>query len=139
MNLIWILVCVAFAIFEAIIPSLTLIWFSIGAIVTLLLSGFIKSFSIQVLVFAVVSITLLVIFTNKFVKEDKTFEYKTNLKAIVGKNAVVVEDIKENEGGVVKLDFENWSAISFDNKEILKGKTVSVVEIEGVKLIVMEV
>ncbi|MGM9531581.1 NfeD family protein, partial [Intestinibacter sp.] len=43
------------------------------------------------------------------------------------------------ESGVVKLNGEEWTAISKDELKIEKGKVVEIIEIEGVKLIVREV
>ena len=73
MNTVWLIVAVAFAIGELMTPSLTLVWFSIGALVLMVLSIFIENIIIQVLLFAVISITLLVVFTKYFVDKDKSF------------------------------------------------------------------
>ena len=75
MNTVWLIVAVAFAIGELMTPSLTLVWFSIGALVLMVLSIFIENIIIQVLLFAVISITLLVVFTKYFVDNDKSFKY----------------------------------------------------------------
>ena len=43
MNTVWLIVAVAFAIGELMTPSLTLVWFSIGALVLMVLSIFIEN------------------------------------------------------------------------------------------------
>ena len=139
MKLIWLLVAIAFGIGEAMTPSLTLIWFSIGAVVLIFLSGFIESILLQVIIFAIISTTLLVVVTKSIVKKDKTHEYNTNLKAIINKTGTVKNDILPNKTGIVVVDSEEWTAISLNGEVIKKDEIVEVVKIEGVKLIVRKI
>lgn len=139
MNTLWLIVAVAFGLAELMTTSLTLVWFSIGALVVMLLSTFIESIVIQIVIFAVISITLLVVFTKYFIDKDKTFKYNTNLQGIVQKKGIVKKEIKPYETGIVILGGEEWTAISEDNIKIEKETVVSVVRIEGVKLVVREV
>lgn len=138
MNTLWLIVAVAFGLAELMTTSLTLVWFSIGALVVMLLSTFIESIVIQIVIFAVISITLLVVFTKYFIDKDKTFKYNTNLQGIVQKKGIVKKEIKPYETGIVTLGGEEWTAISEDNIKIEKETVVSVVRIEGVKLVVRE-
>ena len=135
----WFIVAIIFGVGELMTTSLTLIWFSIGALVSMLLSPFIESVFIQVMIFAIVSIVLLVIATKYLVDRDKNVKYNTNLQGIISQKGIVVQDIEPYEVGVVKLNGEEWSAISKDKVKIKKGSIVEVVQIEGVKLIVKEV
>jgi membrane protein implicated in regulation of membrane protease activity len=81
----WLAVAVVFGIGEIITPSLTLIWFSIGAIIMMFLESFIGSILIQIILFAIISITMLVIATKKLVKKDENYKYNTNLQGIIAK------------------------------------------------------
>ena len=139
MKLIWLAVAIIFAIGEAMTPSLTLIWFSIGAVVLIFLSSFIESILIQVVVFAVISIALLVIATKTIVKNDEKHEYNTNLQAIIKKTGVVKKDIILNKTGIVVVENEEWTAISLNGEMIEKEAIVEVVRIEGVKLVVKKI
>ena len=69
MNTVWLIVAVAFGIAELMTTSLTLVWFSIGALILMVLSTFIESIIIQIALFAAISITLLVVFTKYFVDQ----------------------------------------------------------------------
>ena len=60
MSTFWLIVAIIFGVGELMTTSLTLIWFSIGALIVMLISIFIESILWQVVVFAVISITLLV-------------------------------------------------------------------------------
>ncbi|MFI3211426.1 MAG: NfeD family protein [Peptostreptococcaceae bacterium] len=138
MNLFWLVVCAFFLILESMTTSLTLIWFGVGALITLLLSGIIEHILFQTIIFGLISVSLLVIFTKRFLKEDSSYKSTTNLNSLMDKECVVVEDIKKGVGGVVKLDFETWNAKSVNEREIKAGQTVYVSEIIGVTLIVRE-
>ena len=135
----WFIVAIIFGVGELMTTSLTLIWFSIGALISMVLSIFIESILGQVIIFAVISIGLLVIATKYLVDRDKNVKYNTNLQGIISQKAIVIKDIEPYETGIVKLNGEEWTAISKDEVKIEKGKIVEVVEIEGVKLIVREV
>jgi len=136
MNTVWLIVAVAFGIAELMTTSLTLVWFSIGALVLMILSTFIESVIIQIALFAAISITLLVTFTKYFVDKDKTFKYNTNLQGIEQKTGVVKVEILPYATGIVTLTGENWTAISDSNEKIEVGQLVKVIRIEGVKLVV---
>ena len=89
----WFIVAIIFGVGELMTTSLTLIWFSIGALVSMLLSPFIESVFIQVMIFAIVSIVLLVIATKYLVDRDKNVKYNTNLQGIISQKGIVVQDI----------------------------------------------
>lgn len=139
MKLIWLVVAIVFAIGEAMTPSLTLIWFSIGALAVFVLSSFIDSILLQILLFATISITLLFIATKKIVKKDENYKYNTNLQGMIGKRGIVKSNIPEDKTGIVVVDGEEWSAISINNDTIKEEEIVEVIKIEGVKLIVKKI
>ncbi|HCQ5484709.1 TPA: NfeD family protein [Clostridioides difficile] len=138
MKLIWLIVAVLFGIAEMLTPSLTLIWFSVGAVILIFLSSFIESIFLQILIFAVISIAMLVVATKKIVKKDKGYKSNTNLQAMMSKKGIVTEEISPNNTGLVVVEHETWTAISIGEK-IEKGSTVEVLKIEGVKLVVKKV
>lgn len=136
MNTVWLIVAVAFGIAELMTTSLTLVWFSIGALVLMVLSTFIESIIIQIALFAAISITLLVTFTKYFVDKDKSYKYDTNLQGIEQKTGIVKVEIPSHMTGIVTLTGEDWTAISNNGEKIEEGQLVKVIRIEGVKLVV---
>jgi membrane protein implicated in regulation of membrane protease activity len=64
---------------------------------------------------------------------------RTGAAALVGKPAIVIERIANDEGvGCVKIDGEVWTARSYDQDEIIDaGEHVEVVEIRGATALVM--
>ena len=64
---------------------------------------------------------------------------RTGAAALVGKPAIVLERIANDEGvGCVKIDGEVWTARSYDEDEVIDaGERVEVVEIRGATALVM--
>jgi membrane protein implicated in regulation of membrane protease activity len=64
---------------------------------------------------------------------------RTGAAALVGRRAVVLERIANDEGvGCVKIDGEVWTARSYDEDEVINaGERVEVVEIRGATALVM--
>ncbi|MEF9990718.1 MAG: NfeD family protein [Romboutsia sp.] len=139
MKLVWLIVAILFGIGELLTPTLTLVWFSIGAVILIFLSSFVDSILVQLLIFAIISISMLFIATKKIIKKDEGYQYETNLQGVISKGGVVKEDIFPNKLGIVAVEAQEWSAISFDNSIIEKGSKVEILKIEGVKLVVKKI
>ena len=64
---------------------------------------------------------------------------KTNVNSLEGEMAVVIQTIDNLKGtGQVVIRGMEWAAKTKEDKIIEKGTTVSVIAIEGVKLVVQE-
>lgn len=134
---IWLAAAIIFIIIEAVTVGLTTIWFAAGALVALILALIKVGVGVQVVVFLILSLVLLATTRKIFVNKLKTGSEKTNVDALVGEEAVVLEDITPFNTGLVKVKGQNWTAIAADkDASILKGSTVKIKAIEGVKLIV---
>ena len=130
----WLVLVIVLSFVEIATVSLVSIWFVASGIVAMILSFFIEDTAIITTIFILLGIFLLVIsrpIVNKLRSKDNE---KTNLDRIIGETAIVTEDIKKNEVGEVKVDGKRWSAIS--KEKCLKGDTVKILKIDGVKLIV---
>ena len=139
-SIIWIILAVVFAAVEFGTVALISVWFVGGSIAALIASLLGAPIWLQVLIFAGVSALLLVLvrpFLRKFVDPHKI---KTNVDALVGQKAVVLEPIDNLEGeGTVKLNGNIWTARSADESKIAADTVVEIRSIEGVKLIVAPV
>lgn len=130
----WLVLVIVLSFVEIATVSLVSIWFVASGIVAMILSFFIEDTAIITTIFILLGIFLLVIsrpIVNKLRSKDNE---KTNLDRIIGAAAIVTEDIKKNVVGEVKVDGKRWSAVS--KEKCLKGDTVKVLKIDGVKLIV---
>lgn len=100
----------------------------------MILSFFIGDIAIESTIFAILGILLLLVTRPIVAKLRSKDNAKTNLDRIIGEEAIVTENITKNNVGEVKVDGKRWSAIS--KNKCLKGDTVKVLKIDGVKLIV---
>ncbi len=135
--LIWIVIGVIFAIIEAVTMGLTTIWFTIGAVAACLVALLGGPLAIQIIVFLVVSILLLYFTRPLAEKKLKIGHEKNNVDQVVGKTALVTEEIKPFQPGQVKLNGLVWTAVTKDNQQsLVAGSLAIIVGLEGVKLIV---
>ena len=133
---IWLFVVILSLVVEFMTSELVSIWFFVGSFTSMILALCKVDEAIQVIVFVAVSIIFMA-GARPFVKKwTKRNEIKTNVDSLVGRIAIVTEDIIDGNRGVVKLDSQEWSAIS--NDDIKKGVKVVILSIEGNKLIVKE-
>ena len=136
----WLAVLIICLIIEGAVPGLVSIWFAFGALVALLVSLLKAPVWLQIAVFVVVSIAALFI-TRPLAKKYVNGRIQpTNADMLIGKDAIVTEDIDNILGkGAVKASGREWTARSeSDDVGYRKGSLVHVVKIEGVKLIVKE-
>lgn len=134
---IWIAVIAVAVIAEAVSAQLLSIWFALGGIAALIASFLTDSVAVQIIVFAAVSIAAIALIFPAARKSLKKSTVKTNADRYIGKKAIVIEDISNiNAVGQVKVDNQLWSARSDSGEEIPADTVVTVLRIEGVKLIV---
>jgi membrane protein implicated in regulation of membrane protease activity len=126
------------AILEGITAQLVSIWFVAGALAAAIVSFFVPSFAIQLLVFVGVSLVLLAATRPLVIRIKGSTKFEpTNADRFIGKTAIVTEDIDDITGkGQVKVGGSVWSAKSSTGAAIAKGDEVTVKEIVGVKLVV---
>lgn len=138
----WLIVAGVFFVGEIFTVGFLIFWLGIGALLAMVVSFFTDNLIIQTSVFVISSGLLLFLtrpFVNKYVKVDKDGTV-TNAKSIIGRNAIVTEDIDPLKGvGLVKVGEEIWSAISGTQELIPKGTKVEITDINGVKVVVKSI
>ena len=134
---IWLITSGIFFICEIITVGFLVFWLGVGALIAMLVSFFTSNIIIQMSVF-VVSSGLLIFATRPLVnKISKKDVVPTNVYSLIGKKAVVTEDIDWVTGkGQIKFEGEIWSAKSKEQVNIPVGSEVEIVSIEGVKAFV---
>ncbi|MBQ9098946.1 MAG: NfeD family protein [Clostridia bacterium] len=138
MLYVWIAVLVLAVVLEAVTSDLVAIWFFPAALVSLVLSLFEVPWWVQILLFVVVGL-LLVIATRPLCRRLLAGKaVKTNAESLIGKVCIVTEEIRNiDEVGEVKVGGLCWSARSQDPTRVIAvGEQVTILEIQGVKLIV---
>lgn len=133
---IWLIVAGLFFIGEILTVGFFIFWFGVAALITMGVSFITSNLIIQMTVFTVSSV-LLILGTKPFVKKFlNQKETVTNAFSIIGKKAIVIEEINTVENkGQIKVDSEVWSASSLE-EIIPKGTEVEILNIEGVKAVV---
>lgn len=134
----WLILSGIFFVIEMATVGFLVFWFGIGALLAMIVSIFTTNLAIQTAVF-VFSSTLLLFFTRPFVNRfsNSENEIQTNAYSIIGKRGIVIKDIDPISGkGQIKIGTEVWSAKSENDRKIVKGLEVEVVEIDGVKAVV---
>ena len=134
---IWgVIIVVSFLVEIMTTGAMTSIWFTIGAIVSLLLALLRVGEIIQIAAFVVVSILTLVFLRPMAEKYLRGNVVATNTDRVIGRIVKVTKAITTDEWGEVLVDGVRWSAIEVDNHDIDIDERVKIMAIEGVKLIV---
>ena len=137
---IWLIASGIFFICEIITVGFLVFWLGVGALIAMLVSFFTSNIIIQMSVF-VVSSGLLIFATRPLVnKISKKDVVPTNVYSLIGKKAVVTEDIDWVTGkGQIKFEGEIWSAKSKEQINIPAGSEVKIVKNESLVLTVEKI
>lgn len=135
---IWLCILVVLLIAEAATLGLTTIWFAGGALIAFLAALLGAPIWIQAALFVVISLVLLIFTRPAAVRLMNHSRTRTNVESIPGKTAIVMEDIENLAAkGRVQVEGMEWTARTERPEEKLsKGEEVTVLRVEGVKLIV---
>jgi membrane protein implicated in regulation of membrane protease activity len=123
---------------EVVTLDFVLLMFAGGALAAGIANALGAPFAVQVLVFAVVSVLLLVAIRPWLLRHlrDRVPLVETNAAAQVGKPAIVVQDVNVH-GGRVKLSGEVWSARTAREGVVFPvGAELRVVRIDGATAVV---
>ncbi len=135
---IWLIVILVAVLLEFNSPlQLTSVWAALGGVAALILYLCGVDLSIQIIVFFAVTFVLIALTRPLARKMTRFKKTPTNADMNLGKTGIVTKIVDE-ELGVFRVRVENndWSATT-ENKTILPvGTKISVLRIEGVKLIV---
>ena len=133
----WIGIIVLAVGLEMLTDQLISIWFIPGAFVSAILSLCGVDFIWQALVFVLVSAIAVPLGKILLGRNKQNSDTKTNIDAIIGEKCVVAEKIDNFAGcGLVRVKGQYWSARGVNENDVFEvGEVLSVVAIEGVKLI----
>lgn len=134
----WLAMLVILLAVELLTMGLTTIWFAAGALAAFLAALGGLTLLPQLLLFLAVSI-LLLLFTRPFVvKYVNQNRAKTNVDSLIGKTAIVTQEISNLEGkGQVQVDGQIWTArCETEDTKLPEGAQVKILSVSGVKLIV---
>ena len=137
-ELVWFILGLILLLAELVLPGFVIFFFGVGAWITALVCLFFNpGINLQVVIFAVTSVIVLLIFRkmirNKFIynKNDISGEIEDEF---TGKEAVAVADFGADKTGKVEFKGTSWKAEL--KSEIVAGQKVIIQEKDNFKLIV---
>ena len=135
-ELVWFILGLILLLAELVLPGFVIFFFGVGAWITALVCLFFNpGINLQVVIFAVTSVIVLLVFRkmirNKFIynKNDISGEIEDEF---TGKEAVAVADFDAEKKGKVEFKGTSWKAES--NSRIHAGQTVIILEKDNFKL-----
>lgn len=137
-SAVWLVIMIVLLIIEGVVPGLVSIWFALGALGALLAAIVGAPLWLQIVWFFVISLVCLW-FTRPLAKKYvNSRAIATNADMLIGKECVVTERIDNVMGlGAVTVGGKIWTARTEDPEiQVEVGQSMTVVRIEGVKLIV---
>jgi len=137
----WLIAAGVLAIGEIATMGFFLAPFAAGALAAMVTSAAGAGTAINLIVFLVVSVVALGALrpVARSHRRQPALS-RTGTAALVGKHAMVLERIANDEGvGCVRLDGEVWTARAYDEDDVIEqGRRVQVIEIRGATALVSE-
>ena len=139
---IWVIIALIFVIVEMFTTGFAVMCISIGAIFGAIASALDWELKWQLLVFAIGTalafMTVRPLVYKFFYK--KSNEVKTNAEALIGRKAIVSERIEgELHPGRVKVDGDDWKAVSLEAEPIEVGDVVEITAINSIIVTVKKI
>jgi membrane protein implicated in regulation of membrane protease activity len=135
--IIWVIVAAVLGVAELLTTTLAFGLIAVAALVAAVVGAFHLSFALQLAAFAVAAGAGLGIvrpIAIKHVKQPPLL--RTGTAALVGRSAIVLEEVTEH-GGRVRIDGEEWSSRPYDESLVIPvGTKVDVMQIKGATVLV---
>lgn len=134
---IWVAIAVITAIVELATVQMVSIWFTAGALSSLIAYGAKAPYWAQIIVFFVVSFIFLICFRKMSMKWLlRNLKDKTNSDALIGTIVKLTQSIDSDGHGETRINDVTWTVVSKSNFRAEIGEHVKIVAIDGNKLIV---
>lgn len=138
MAVVWLIIAIVCGLIEAGTIALVSVWFVFGAVVSFFVALiFPESVLFQIFIFILFSILSLVFIRPVAKKYVDKYTRGGNINSKVNKTGIVVQEIKKDEKGRVKIGDVEWLAVS--DKDISEGTKVRVTNVDGNTLCVEKV
>ncbi|MCM1321995.1 MAG: NfeD family protein [Bacteroides sp.] len=132
----WLCLCIILLIIELATAELTTIWFAAGAAVMMFISFSGIPFLWQLLIYVIISSSLLLCVRPSALKKLKSGREKTNSERLIGQKVRLAAPVSETQKGTVIINDVAWSARTDDGAALPAGQEAVIARIEGATLIV---
>ncbi|HZR49543.1 MAG TPA: NfeD family protein [Streptosporangiaceae bacterium] len=135
--IVWLIVAAVLGVAELLTTTLAFGLIAVAAVVAAVVGGFHLAVPIQLAAFVLASAAGLGLVRPVAVKHVKQPPMlRTGTAALVGRSAIVTEEVTEH-GGRVKIDGEEWSSRPYDESLVIPvGTKVDVMQIRGATAVV---
>ena len=135
--IIWLIVAAVLGVAELLTTTLAFGLIAIAAVAAAVVGAFHLSFALQLVAFAVAAgagLGFVRPIAIKHIKQPPAL--RTGVAALVGRSAIVLEEVTEH-GGRVRIDGEEWSSRPYDESLVIPvGTKVDVMQIKGATVLV---
>ena len=135
--IIWLVVAAVLGVAELLTTTLAFGLLAIAAVAAAVVGAFHLSFALQLVAFAVAAGAGLGVvrpIAIKHIKQPPAL--RTGVAALVGRSAIVLEEVTEHSGRV-RIDGEEWSSRPYDESLVIPvGTKVDVLQIKGATVLV---
>lgn len=134
--LLWLTVSFLCLLVELGSGDLYVLCFALGALVGLVAALLCMPLWMQVLLMAAASVFCVIFLRPSLVRKLRGNGRRSNADALIGRTGQVIETIQPGGHGYVKIDGDEWRAVSEHNETIPVGTTVTVVSRESIVITV---
>jgi membrane protein implicated in regulation of membrane protease activity len=135
--IIWLIVAAVLGVAELLTTTLAFGLIAVAAVAAAVVGAFHLSFALQLVAFAVAAgagLGFVRPIAIKHIKQPPAL--RTGVAALVGRSAIVLEEVTEH-GGRVRIDGEEWSSRPYDETLVIPvGTKVDVMQIKGATVLV---
>ena len=135
--IVWLIVAAVLGVAELLTTTLAFGLLAIAAVAAAVVGAFHLSFALQLVAFAVAAgagLGFVRPIAIKHVKQPPAL--RTGVAALVGRSAIVLEEVTEHSGRV-RIDGEEWSSRPYDETLVIPvGTKVDVMQIKGATVLV---
>ena len=132
--LFWLFIGLVCLITEMTLGTFFVFCLAIGAFLTVIFSLLSCPFWFQIVAFAVLSVVSIFFVRPVMIRflHKEHNERLSNVGALIGRVGVVIEDIKGESNGYVKIDGDEWRAVTADGTAIERGVIVRITAIDSI-------
>ena len=135
--IVWLIVAAVLGVAELLTTTLAFGLLAIAAVAAAVVGAFHLSFALQLVAFAVTAgagLGFVRPIAIKHIKQPPAL--RTGVAALVGRSAIVLEEVTEHSGRV-RIDGEEWSSRPYDESLVIPvGTKVDVMQIKGATVLV---
>jgi len=135
--IVWLIVAAVLGVAELLTTTLAFGLIAIAAVAAAVVGAFHLSFALQLVAFAAAAgagLGFVRPIAIKHIKQPPAL--RTGVAALVGRSAIVLEEVTEH-GGRVRIDGEEWSSRPYDESLVIPvGTKVDVMQIKGATVLV---